>query len=108
MQILEKTDTRNEHKYFDSIIYTPQQYDCLLYPAQCNDAINQYNCSLHNSFIGQLIVNKQLIVQPQLIAFKCFLGLEILQFVSRNLDFLHLTIKAGMHAGPAGNSTSQD
>jgi hypothetical protein len=29
-------------------------------------------------------------------------GLEALQFVSRNLDFAHLTIKAGMHAGPKG------
>eukprot|EP00596_Hydrurales_sp_CCMP1899_P001210 CAMPEP_0119050542 /NCGR_PEP_ID=MMETSP1177-20130426/70529_1 /TAXON_ID=2985 /ORGANISM="Ochromonas sp, Strain CCMP1899" /LENGTH=304 /DNA_ID=CAMNT_0007029069 /DNA_START=72 /DNA_END=983 /DNA_ORIENTATION=- len=29
-------------------------------------------------------------------------GLEALHFVSRNLDFANLTIKAGMHAGPEG------
>jgi hypothetical protein len=29
-------------------------------------------------------------------------GLEALHFVSRNLDFANLTVKAGMHAGPEG------
>ena len=56
----------------------------------------EHNCSL------PINCNKQLIAHVLLFDLKSFSGLEILQFVSRNLDFLHLTIKAGMHAGPAG------